>query len=87
MPQSTPTTRRAFLARTIALGASSLAATAPITRSTSAAEEEPADEPWQIGCYTRPWDRHDYRVALDAIAAADEAGIAMVLTGVRHFRH
>jgi phosphoribosylaminoimidazolecarboxamide formyltransferase/IMP cyclohydrolase len=23
----------------------------------------------------------------EAIAAADEAGIAMVLTGVRHFRH
>jgi len=25
---------------------------------------------WQIGCYTRPWDNHDYRVALDAIAEA-----------------
>lgn len=23
-----------------------------------------------IGCYTRPWDQHDYRVALDQIAAA-----------------
>ena len=31
-----------------------------------------ADEPlrWQIGCYTRPWAAHDYRVALDGIAAA-----------------
>jgi len=31
-----------------------------------------ADEPlrWQIGCYTRPWAAHDYRVALDSIAAA-----------------
>ncbi|HYO80003.1 MAG TPA: TIM barrel protein, partial [Bryobacteraceae bacterium] len=26
--------------------------------------------PWQIGCYTRPWDQHDYRVALDGIAEA-----------------
>jgi len=26
--------------------------------------------PWQIGCYTRPWDHADYRVALDAIAEA-----------------
>lgn len=26
--------------------------------------------PWQLGCYTRPWAKHDYRVALDAIAAA-----------------
>jgi sugar phosphate isomerase/epimerase len=26
--------------------------------------------PWQIGCYTRPWGGYDYRVALDAIAEA-----------------
>lgn len=25
---------------------------------------------WQIGCYTRPFDDHDYRTALDAIAEA-----------------
>lgn len=25
---------------------------------------------WQIGCYTRPWAKHDYRVSLDAMAAA-----------------
>jgi sugar phosphate isomerase/epimerase len=25
---------------------------------------------WQIGCYTRPWAQHDYKVALDAIAEA-----------------
>lgn len=25
---------------------------------------------WQIGCYTRPWDQDEYRVALDGIAAA-----------------
>jgi len=25
---------------------------------------------WQIGCYTRPWDQYDYRVALDGIAEA-----------------
>jgi len=28
------------------------------------------DGPWQIGCYTRPWDQYDYRVALDGIAEA-----------------
>ena len=26
--------------------------------------------PWRLGCYTRPWDRFDYRVALDGIAEA-----------------
>lgn len=25
---------------------------------------------YRLGCYTRPWDRHDYRVAFDAIAEA-----------------
>ena len=25
---------------------------------------------WQIGCYTRPWAEHDYRVAFDGIAQA-----------------
>ena len=25
---------------------------------------------YQIGCYTRPWDKHEYRVALDGIAQA-----------------
>lgn len=25
---------------------------------------------WQIGCYTRPWAKHDYRIAFDAMAAA-----------------
>jgi sugar phosphate isomerase/epimerase len=25
---------------------------------------------WQIGCYTRPWDQYEYKVALDTIAEA-----------------
>ena len=25
---------------------------------------------FQVGCYTRPWDQHDYRTALDGIAEA-----------------
>lgn len=28
------------------------------------------ESPWKIGCYTRPWADHEYRVALDAIAEA-----------------
>jgi len=28
------------------------------------------DNEWKIGCYTRPWAKHDYRVALDEIAEA-----------------
>jgi sugar phosphate isomerase/epimerase len=26
--------------------------------------------PWQFGCYTRPWAKHDYRIAFDGIAEA-----------------
>ena len=34
------------------------------------ASNAPSSSRWSIGCYTRPWDQHDYRVALDAIAEA-----------------
>jgi neutral ceramidase len=29
-----------------------------------------AKQPWRIGCYTRPWDKYEYQVALDQIALA-----------------
>jgi len=35
---------------------------------------------WQIGCYTRPWSKHDYRVALDAIAEAGYAHVGLMTT-------
>ena len=66
-------TRRCFLADTVAVGAAGLAAA-----SCAAPAAEPAKgNPWQIGCYTRPWDQHDYRTALDAIAEAgfEHAGL------------
>jgi len=53
-----PFTRRQFIG-------SVLLATAGATWSRAA--EAPR---WQIGCYTRPWAEHDYRVALDGIAEA-----------------
>ena len=51
------TTRRQFL-RTAALAAA----------ASRAAQGAPS--PYQIGCYTRPWVKYDYRTALDAIAEA-----------------
>ncbi len=38
---------------------------------------------WQIGCYTRPWDQYDWRVALDGIAEAGYkyAGLMTAKTG------
>jgi sugar phosphate isomerase/epimerase len=60
--------RRQFLHRVAALSAAGVAA----GRLASAAEPAAAkpSSSWQIGCYTRPWAAHDYRVALDAIAEA-----------------
>ena len=61
--------RRQFLGRAVKLGTAGLAASGAAALPTQAATGT-SDGPWQIGCYTRPWDQHDYRVALDAIAEA-----------------
>jgi len=58
--------------RQVLAGAATLAAAGALAgpQLAFAAEEKPAKQRWQIGCYTRPWDRWDYRIALDAIAKA-----------------
>ena len=58
--------RRDFLEKSLKLGAAGLV-TGCMAESTIASE---AGDRWQIGCYTRPWAKYDYRVALDAIAEA-----------------
>jgi sugar phosphate isomerase/epimerase len=45
-----------------------------------AADAAGLSERWQIGCYTRPWDKHDYRVALDAIAEAGFNHVGLMTT-------
>jgi len=62
--------RRQFLDRGLKLGAAGLAAPYAATSLAPAATAATTGGPWQLGCYTRPWDRYDYRVALDAIAEA-----------------
>ena len=46
------------------------------------AQEKPAGG-WQIGCYTRPWGKHDYRVALDAIAEAGYKYAGLMTTNLK----
>lgn len=58
--------RRAFLRETTALAAG--AAAAPLFDRVEAASA-PTDG-YPLGCFTRPFDQHDYRAALDAIAEA-----------------
>jgi len=57
--------RRDFLARFLRYGAAGVVA-GPL----AASRRGDAEVAWQIGCYTRPWDKHEYRIALDAIAEA-----------------
>ena len=67
MMKRNATTRRAFMGQTLGLGAAGLLAPGILT---GAAEASTKAGSWEIGIYTRPWDSHDYRVALDAIAEA-----------------
>ncbi len=62
--------RRRFLGRTLKLGAAGFAASCAATSCASTMTGPATENPWQIGCYTRPWADYDYRVALDAIAEA-----------------
>jgi hypothetical protein len=57
--------RRRFLGRAMQIGAAGwVLANAEIVPAQTKTPR------WQIGCYTRPWDQYEYRVALDAIAEA-----------------
>ncbi|MBN2594354.1 MAG: hypothetical protein JXA81_12670, partial [Sedimentisphaerales bacterium] len=60
MNTNTELTRRDFLGKSLRLGAAGFTASCTAV-STTAAE---AGERWQIGCYTRPWAKYEYRVAL-----------------------
>jgi len=68
--------RRGFLNRTLQMGVAGW--TLARVRQIAAAATLP--EQWQIGCYTRPWDKHDYRVALDAIAEAGYKYVGLMTT-------
>ena len=48
----------------------STAGTALLAGARVHGKPEDGGKQWRIGCYTRPWDKYDYRVALDAIAEA-----------------
>lgn len=69
--------RREFVQHTLTAGAATLL----VPSLTAAAPAEPKDR-WQIGIYTRPWAKWDYRTALDAIAEAGfkYAGLMTTLT-------
>jgi sugar phosphate isomerase/epimerase len=54
----------------MALGAAGLATDRFRTQDAGKSLAASNGDTWQIGIYTRPWGKHEYRVALDAIAEA-----------------
>lgn len=68
MAMSAQVTRRSFLAHTMAFATVGFAAADVLAGSDSPAASH--DGPWQIGIYTRPWAKYDYRKAFDAMAEA-----------------
>lgn len=78
-------TRRHFLARCLESAgsgviASHLTAAGLQVSRVNAATRPAAEERWQIGCYTRPWREHDWRIALDAIAEAGFRHVGLMST-------
>lgn len=67
---TTQSTRRTFLKVAVA-GMAGVAAAQTLS------DDKPK---WRIGCYTRPWDEHEYRVALDAIAEAGFRCVGLMTT-------
>ena len=67
--QHAETTRRGFLGQTLAVAGSAALCTSILETATAATAERPTTG-WQIGCWTRPWAKYEYAVALDAVAEA-----------------
>ena len=81
MSTSAQFTRRRFLGRALAAGATGLAVSQ--LGAATATDRPPylQDRGWLVGCWTRPWAKQDYRAAMDAIT---EAGFRYVaLTGAK----
>ncbi len=69
-------TRRELLDGGLRIAAAGL--TAPQAIASLARAGSP--DQWQIGCYTRPWSKYDYRVAFDAIAEAGFKYVGLMTT-------
>jgi len=56
--------------RDLLKGAAGAVALGAVTSAAGAASPKSPEDRWQIGIYTRPWAKFDWRTALDAIAEA-----------------
>jgi sugar phosphate isomerase/epimerase len=79
MKSSNGLTRREFLNESVKAGAMGLAASC-VSRGATRTADDAQRATYLIGCYTRPWDKYEYRVALDAIAEAGYRYVGLMTT-------
>ncbi len=70
--------------RDLLKGAAAAVAVSAVAPTAWAAGETPPKDRWQVGIYTRPWAKFDWRVALDAIAEAGYRCAGLMTTNSRH---
>jgi sugar phosphate isomerase/epimerase len=78
-------TRRAFLVHTAML--STVAMTTSVLDSVLSAQARAATDSgsYQLGCYTRPFDKFDYRAAMDAIVEAGFKYLGLMTTNTKEW--
>lgn len=81
MTMHTTITRRSFV-KTMA---ASLAGSGLLAQASPLQGADPAAKGWQIACYTRPWDKHDYRVALDGMAETGFKYAGFMTTNIKEW--
>ena len=84
MNSSDKISRRDFLGRSVQATAAGLGACCALTSCNSAGLKLSKKNRYQIACYTRPFNKHDYLTALDTIAEAGfkYAGLMSSKTGL-----
>jgi len=70
--------------RDLLKGAAGAVALGAVTRAVGAASPKPPEDRWQIGIYTRPWAKFDWRTALDAIAEAGYRYAGLMTTNTKN---
>jgi sugar phosphate isomerase/epimerase len=78
-------TRRDFLVATLKLGGAGLLGSAAVPLAHINAPTPASIPHWQIGCYTRPWDKFDWRIAFDAMAEAGYKHVGLMTTNIKEW--
>jgi sugar phosphate isomerase/epimerase len=83
MKMTSHLSRRDFLAQALKVG--SAGALASVAELCPTQAEVGSAHEWQIGCYTRPFDKFDWRVAFDAIAEAGFKYAGLISTNTKEW--